>query len=538
MQVVNDIEKIQCSGYDGIAVAIGNFDGVHLGHQALLSHFVNNCKEQKMMPVVLTFIPHPNIFFSDKNIEILLTDKDEKESKIKSVGVKAIVELAFNIELQQLTAKEFLENHILGNENIRMIHLGHDFKLGAGKEDAKSVLKELVSKRKFYISEEDPLLINGEICSSSLIRKKISKIGDVELTNELLGHKYCLSGNVIRGKGIGTKALFSTINIETKVNRLIPLHGVYITKTKVNDQIFESITNIGTAPTVTDSNQLSIETHVFHFSEDVYDSKVHIFFEKRLREEIKFESIDALKTQISIDINECKEFFRNQNGISLALIGKNISHSRSQEMYEKILKKSINYKLIDCKTIDEIPTLSELSDHYSGISITSPYKKHYLREVETAPLNLESINCIDLSKENKFATNTDSLAVQEILLNYLDQGVKSIFILGDGAMSSMTHDLCSKLGVKAKILSRRIGNIDDLADIIENDYHSLVINTCAREFQFKLLNIEDYHFWDMNYNLEHHTNLFKNTLVNFKDGSEMLEIQAKNAVSFWNLNKI
>jgi riboflavin kinase/FMN adenylyltransferase len=538
MQIVNSFENINSKEYKGIAVAIGNFDGVHQGHQVLLSKFAISCKTKRLLPVVLTFFPHPNIYFANKDIQILLTDRKNKYLKINELGIENVVELEFQKDLQQLSAKCFLERFIINEDRIKLIQLGHDFKLGAGKESAKDILNELVAGRNITIDAETPFLIDGEICSSSLIRRKIFESGDITEANNLLGHKYMVCGTVIRGRGIGTKELFSTMNIQVDKNRLIPKNGVYITRTKIKNKEYESITNVGTNPTVTNDMEVSVETHVFYYNENVYESEIEVVFEKRLRDEFKFKDVIELKGQIASDIKVCKSYFREMNGISLALLGKDISHSRSQEMYEKILCKSINYTLIDCKSEAEIPTLSKLSEKYHGLSITAPYKKYFINETQLSSPTLKSINCIHLNQEKQLSTNTDYYAVKKIIERYIEQGITIINILGDGAMGKLTSDVCLELKITPQTFSRKLDNLDSVRDfILKDEYKTLLINACSREFCFSLLDTENYHFWDMNYNLDHHTKLFKNTAIKYVDGSEMLELQAKNAVSFWNLNK-
>lgn len=224
--------------------------------------------------------------------------------------------------------------------------------------------------------------------------------------------------------------------------------------------------------------------------------------------------------------------------LKLALIGRDIAHSKSESVYKKLLDYPFQYKLLDYKDSYDIPAAVDLLKTYDGISITSPYKTHFLSEIKDLS-GFGIVNTLRKSqKEVIEGTNTDSLAIEFILERYINSGVDNIKILGDGSMSNVCQRILKKRQVDFRVFSRRLGN---LQAVLENpskpDFSTLIINTCARDFRFNNSGSSHYHFWDMNYNMNHHQELFKSIDIAYSDGIEQLELQAKYALSFWNLNK-
>ncbi|WP_417337129.1 shikimate dehydrogenase family protein [Halobacteriovorax marinus] len=219
--------------------------------------------------------------------------------------------------------------------------------------------------------------------------------------------------------------------------------------------------------------------------------------------------------------------------LKLALIGKGISHSKSQEMYEKILGRNIKYSLLDYEAAEKIPKLQSLFESIEGLSITSPYKEHFIKEVT---LNKEvellgAINCIARRGDKYFGTNTDYLAVESLIKkNFLK---KNIVILGDGVMARVTIAVLKKLDIKFRQFSRKLDG--DLNHISLEDENLLVINTCSRCFHFNNQLSDDAVFWDYNYSFPAHIEYFKGKRYEYIDGLEMLELQAKFALEFWNI---
>ncbi len=219
--------------------------------------------------------------------------------------------------------------------------------------------------------------------------------------------------------------------------------------------------------------------------------------------------------------------------LKLALVGKNIAHSKSQEMYEGILNEKVDYRLLDFDSEVDITPIEAIFDEVIGLSITSPYKKHFLKDVKMTPeiQSLGAINCIFKDGADYRATNTDYLAVKEIISNRFFS--KTIVILGDGVMASITTKVLDELGVKFKQFSRRSDG--DLNGLNLSGKNQLIINTCSRSFEFNNHLSSDAIFWDYNYSYTPHINYFKNHNVDYIDGLEMLHLQAKHALKFWRI---
>ncbi len=514
---------------------IGNFDGVHLGHRKLIENFSKYCEEKKLKKVLITFSPHPYLFFH-KNESFLIDSEKQKLQKLEELGIDNIIQLNFNEDIQKLAANDFIHDFILQVKGLKLIYLGHDFRMGKGKNCAKRDLEEAIKKTAdIEVLEEAACYVKKQLVSSSMIRKLIHD--DIESVPDYLGRRFSVIGKVVSGKKIGKTIKFPTINLNVSTEQLLPDLGVYITWVLIDGKQFEGITNIGKNPTVDATEQISFETHILYFDQDIYGKEVEVRFIKKIRNEQKFESLEVLSSQISKDKTIAQEFFRKRNEIKLALIGKNIAHSKSQQMYEKLLKRSVQYDLLDCENETKIPTLPQLKESYQGVSITSPYKKFFLKKVSSLePSGLQAINALAFSENNVVGTNTDMLAAREILKKYIDEEITKVYLLGDGTMAEILILILKELDLSYQQFSRKKNNLSSIAMELNNKKaDTLVINTCTRDYCFTPPLHGTFKFWDLNYNLEHHQQLFFNSQIEYKDGLEMLKLQAKYALSFWNL---
>lgn len=230
--------------------------------------------------------------------------------------------------------------------------------------------------------------------------------------------------------------------------------------------------------------------------------------------------------------------------IKLGLLGANISHSRSQEMYESLLGKKVNYNLVDILNAEDVPSLPELFEKYElqGLSITYPYKKHYLGDViieDKFIKGLDAINCVHLSGDTFYATNTDYLAALELMSKKYMLKYSSFIILGSGNMAKVFGAVVSKLGLNVKFFSRaKDGDLNNLeySSIIEND-NTLIINTCSRDYKFQPKKDVLAGFWDMNYSFQPHQKLDQRGLV-YHEGIDLLREQAKFALRFWEMGHL
>lgn len=526
-----NLEKIE----KNFGIVIGNFDGVHLGHKYHLNKFVSECRKLNIEPILITFSPHPKEYFNPEIQDFYLSSRKMKSREIVKLGINNIFTLEFDSNLQNLSAEKFFKNYIINHEKLRLIHLGHDFKLGEGKEDATDLIKSITKDKNIEIVQSSAYKIDEEILSSTYIRSVVKE--SVENVEKYLGRPYSLSGKVIRGKGLGKKSLFPTCNLDIEKRFIIPDLGVYITRVRFNGREYDSITNIGLNPSTDTDSNIKIETHIFFFKEDIYNEELELVFLKKIRNEEKFESLDALRSQISLDIEEAKLFHRMNSLYKLALIGKDISHSKSQEMYEKILKRFVYYDLIDCDKETEIPQLSFLRENFHGVSITAPYKRFFIDKLIVKNPKLDSINAIAFEKQDIVGVNTDYLAAKDILEElFQNNPFSEILVLGSGAMSKMLELIFNELKLSFTQISRKKNNFDLIPKVLDRASNKvLIINACSRDYTFQLESHRNFVFWDMNYNLVKHSEMFEQVGIDYIDGIGLLELQAKYALSFWKI---
>ena len=226
--------------------------------------------------------------------------------------------------------------------------------------------------------------------------------------------------------------------------------------------------------------------------------------------------------------------------IKLALIGRNIQHSQSPQVYSKLLQTKIAYTFIDSATINDIPSLDELYQGYDGVSVTAPYKREMFNRLGSniSDRHLNSINCLYKKNGQLWGSNTDVLAIRDILLELnFQNNFQEIYVLGNGAMSTLLSDLAIELNLKVKCFNRQNGT---LADLINGkykfpDHNILMINACAREFIYAGSLSPLIYFWDLNYNMPEHSRFFNSHNIPYLDGMTLLEKQARYALKFWNL---
>jgi riboflavin kinase/FMN adenylyltransferase len=285
--------------FDENAIAIGNFDGFHLGHQQIVSTLIKISNEQGLISTVLTFTPHPKLFFKKEKF-LILSDR-EKKDLIKGMQVKQIFFLNFE-DIYQLKASVFIKEVLLSQYHMKHLIIGENFQLGKNRETGVEEIKKQAQENDFDVTIVPSLIQNGIHVSSSYIRKKLGE-GDIKSANKMLGRVYTIEGIVVKGNKIGREIGFPTINIES--TGLILPNGVFKTRVKVGDHIYHSITNIGQRPTFS-GEELRIESHILGFNKRIYGQKVTILFEDKIRDEIKFDTESELIRQINKDIKELK----------------------------------------------------------------------------------------------------------------------------------------------------------------------------------------------------------------------------------------
>ncbi|NLB79734.1 MAG: bifunctional riboflavin kinase/FAD synthetase [Clostridiaceae bacterium] len=306
MQVITRITNDSFQRNTG--VGLGNFDGLHIGHMALINTLISECRLNDLQSVVYTFTKHPDTMLRKALISQIITTNEQKTRLLKSTTLDTLCYKEFDEAFSRLSPKEFIKDILVDTLKIRLAVVGFNYRFGyMGKGDVE-YLKKSGEKYGFRVIVVPPVKVKAEIVSSTLIREYIKK-GKMERVFQLLGRHFSLYGTVIAGRRIGRTLGFPTANIVSHPNMAVPANGVYITKTKYDDRWVNSITNVGIAPTLREGKAFSIETHMLDYNEDIYGKNIEVCFIRKLRDEKKYESIDALKKQVADDIKKTKSYW-------------------------------------------------------------------------------------------------------------------------------------------------------------------------------------------------------------------------------------
>lgn len=287
------------------AVCLGKFDGIHIGHQLLLNRIVEE-KNKGKTSVVFTFALHPANLFSDKKLDLIDT-QEEKRKKLQEAGIDVLISYPFTKETASMEPEEFVKEVLVKQLDAKVIVIGKDFQFGRKRKGNVELLKKMAEKYSYEVIDYDKITLEGEVISSTRIRKCIQK-GDLELTERLLGRPYIVTGEVIHGKQLGRTIGIPTINQEVIPEKILPPDGVYVSTIQIERKTYGAITNIGCKPTVGEEFQKGVETNIFDFSGDLYGSNITVRLHTFVRGEQKFESVDALVNQMRKDIAYAKEY--------------------------------------------------------------------------------------------------------------------------------------------------------------------------------------------------------------------------------------
>lgn len=297
MQIITSLDNIKLPFPS--AVAIGKFDGIHLGHRQLLGEIIAK-KQERMQAVVFTFNPSPNVLFS-KDVEKELTSLEEKRQLFENLGVDVLVEFPLTYETAATEKEVFVKDILVNKLNAKFIVAGSDLSFGKNGEGNSTFLLEESEKYDFSVKIIDKIAYKGEIISSTLVRKAIAD-GDVKKARFMLGSPYLVQGVVEKGKQLGRTIGFPTVNISPEKEKLLPPNGVYKTEVIVDGRVYEAITNVGCKPTVTDDGRIFVESYLYNFMENIYGKKIEVYFLEFMRKEQKFSSVEELKKQLQTDM--------------------------------------------------------------------------------------------------------------------------------------------------------------------------------------------------------------------------------------------
>ena len=288
-------------------LALGCFDGIHIGHKAVISAACDKARELGISSAVWTFLEPPKNFFVPNSAPII-TDLAQKQALIASLGVDLFFCIPFDAEMKDTSPEDFLEDHILSAMNVKHVVCGFNYRFGKNARGNTDLLSALCANREIGLTVLPPTTYDGNTVSSSLIRSAV-EAGEVDYAARLLGRNYSLSATVTDGKALARQLGFPTANGILKDDRLIPRHGVYATRVLLGGDYRYGITNVGIRPTV-NGKELSMETHLFDFSGDLYGQTLDVEFLAFIRDEVKFDSVDAMAKQIYKDIEKAKEMIK------------------------------------------------------------------------------------------------------------------------------------------------------------------------------------------------------------------------------------
>ncbi|MGB9779345.1 bifunctional riboflavin kinase/FAD synthetase [Caldanaerobacter sp.] len=287
-------------------IALGNFDGFHIGHQKLINEAIFIARNKGLKSAVFTFKQHTSKILEPDNPPELITTLDQKMEILNSFSIDYGIFFDFTRELSLFSPEKFIEEILIKKLNMKVAVIGPDYRFGHKGLGDVEVLKAYSSLYSYEVHVVPKVVYEGIVVSSSLIRELI-KSGEVEKAALLLNRYFAIKGKVIKGMGIGKMLGFPTANIEIPGEMVLPKKGVYVTIVKIRGKDFISVTNVGFKPTFGEKN-LTIETHIIDFQEQLYEENIEIEFVKRIRDEIKFKSSDELKEQVFRDIEYAKNF--------------------------------------------------------------------------------------------------------------------------------------------------------------------------------------------------------------------------------------
>jgi len=294
----------------GCVATIGNFDGMHVGHQAIIRGVIERAREVGRPSAVITFHPHPLTIVAPDRVPKQILTIAQKEELMREIGVDALLIVPFTHEFSRLTADRFIEEFLVHALQVTEVRIGRDFCFGAGREGNLAKLAAAGERFGFAVHGIDDVRVRGMRVSSSIVRDAISK-GCMRSVTMALGRTYFIDGRVATGRKLGRKIGFPTVNVDPQ-NDLYPGSGVYVTTSRFesfDDRCFESVTNIGVRPTLYENYAVTIESHIFDFDSNVYGDTVRLYFHELLRREQQFRSALELTNQIRMDIERSRRYF-------------------------------------------------------------------------------------------------------------------------------------------------------------------------------------------------------------------------------------
>ena len=293
-------------------IALGVFDGVHLGHQKLIKLTVDKARKNDGISIIATFDPHPDIIINPESNVFLLTTLEERINLIKDTNVDVFLIIKFNKMMSKMSPEDFISKILVDSLQVKEIFVGFNYKFGFRGKGNPDILREYSKIYKFKTHILEPIIANNTIIISTIIKDYI-KSGEIGKAKKLLGHDITISGRVISGKGRGGKLLnFSTANIETPSDKILPVNGVYLVEVKIDNEKYHGLMNIGFKPTF-EEKQLTVEVHIINFGKDIYKKMIVINILQKIRDEKCFSHPNLLRKQIEEDISIAHKMIKKCN---------------------------------------------------------------------------------------------------------------------------------------------------------------------------------------------------------------------------------
>jgi riboflavin kinase/FMN adenylyltransferase len=309
MKVLNDISELRTVP-GPTHLAIGVFDGLHLGHQAVIGKAVKSAALSGGSAVVVTFHPHPVRVLRAEKAPRLLTSTQHKIQLIRDLGAEALLILKFTSEFSKTAPLTFIESLVTGSNQLRQICVGREWSFGANRSGSVHLLAELAPKFGFEVGIVPPVVIGEQVVSSTLIRSAV-ECGDLDSAATLLGRQFTILGTVSEGKRLGRRLGFPTANLRAH-NEQFPPNGVYAANAKFEEKEYGGVVNIGVRPTIEhEAGERLLELHLFDFDQDIYGRDVEVGFLRYLRPEQKFSGIEELQAQIRRDVGEARRIYQD-----------------------------------------------------------------------------------------------------------------------------------------------------------------------------------------------------------------------------------
>ena len=304
METLRSISELsQLSG--PVFLAIGVFDGVHLGHQAVISTSAEHARAANGTPVVVTFDPHPEKVLRPQAATHLLTATPHKIALIRELGVAHLLIIKFDKQFAATEPEDFVQQLVEHSKPLREICVGHEWSFGKNRRGNLKLLNEFGARFDFGVVGIHPVTVNGELVSSTTIRQAL-EAGDLAKAARMLGREYTILGTVVRGDDLGKKIGFPTANLSAH-NEQFPPNGVYFAEARLDGAIYPGVVNLGCRPTVSSKTERILEIYLLDFEGDIYGKDIEVRFIRYLRPEKKFENIEALVRQIEFDVKQARE---------------------------------------------------------------------------------------------------------------------------------------------------------------------------------------------------------------------------------------